>query len=106
MNEPADVIAPYNSARWQKIMVLMTDGENDVLSSGNQVNSVSTAPGTVPTAAARPRPSIASATTNSYQTSAALDTKMTTLCNNIKAQGITLYTVAFRVSSTSHPGTV
>ena len=36
--QPAATISPYNDARWQKIMVLMTDGENDVLSSGNEVN--------------------------------------------------------------------
>ena len=29
--QAASTISPYNDARWQKIMVLMTDGENDVL---------------------------------------------------------------------------
>ncbi|WP_373504781.1 hypothetical protein [Aestuariivirga sp.] len=100
VNEPADVIAPYNSARWQKIMVLMTDGENDVLSSGNQINNLN---GTWYSAYGRGKATTNNrfGTTTSSQTSAALDTKMTELCNNIKAQGITLYTVAFRVNSTS-----
>ncbi len=99
-SNPADVIAPYNSPRWQKIMVLMTDGENDVLSNGNQVNTLN---GTWYSAYGRGKAETSNrfGTTDSSQTSAALNTRLTTLCENIKAQGITIYTVAFRVNSTS-----
>ncbi len=95
---PADNIAPYNSARWQKIMVVMTDGENDVLSSGNQINSLN---GTWYSAYGRGKETSYNrfGTTDSYQTSAALNDNMIELCNNIKAQGVTIYTVAFRVNS-------
>ena len=95
-----DVIAPYNSPRWQKIMVLMTDGENDVLSNGNEINSFN---GTWYSAYGRGKASSFNrfGTTTSNQTSAALDSKLATLCTRIKAQNITLYTVAFRVNSST-----
>lgn len=38
--QPADTISTYNHPRWRKVMVLMTDGENDVLSNGGAVNSL------------------------------------------------------------------
>jgi Flp pilus assembly protein TadG len=99
--QPAATISPYNDARWQKIMVLMTDGENDVLSSGSEVNSLN---GTWYSAYGRGKQALATnrfGTTTSSATAAALNTAMSTLCTNIKAQKITLYTVAFRVNSST-----
>ncbi len=99
-NVEASTIAPYDSARWQKIMVLMTDGENDVLSNGNEVNTLN---GTWYSAYGRGKASSFNrfGTTTSSQTRAALDDRMDTLCANIKAQGVIVYTVAFRVTSTA-----
>lgn len=98
--EPAAMIAPYNDVRWQKIMVLMTDGENDVLSNGNELNSLN---GTWYSAYGRGKAASHNrfGTTTTSQTTAALDADMATICANIKANNIILYTVAFRVSSTS-----
>jgi Flp pilus assembly protein TadG len=100
-SQPAGTISPYNDARWQKILVLMTDGENDVLSSGNEVNSLN---GTWYSAYGRGKEAIANnrfGTTSSSAANGALNTAMLTLCSNIKAQNITIYTVAFRVSSST-----
>ncbi len=97
--QAASTIAPYGDVRWRKVMVLMTDGENDVMSSGNQINTLN---GTWYSAYGRGRAAIANnrfGTTSSSGWNSALDTNMLTLCSNIKAEGITLYTVAFRVSS-------
>jgi Flp pilus assembly protein TadG len=93
-------IAPYNSARWQKIMVVMTDGENDVLSNGNQINSLN---GTWYSAYGRGKEITLNrfGTTTASQTSAALNENMIELCDNIKEQGVTIYTVAFRVNSST-----
>lgn len=98
--QPASTISPYNDVRWQKIMVLMTDGENDVLSNGNQINSLN---GTWYSSYGRGKASSYNrfGTTTSTSTTAALDADMATICSNIKANNITLYTVAFRVNSTS-----
>ena len=99
--QAASTISPYNDARWQKIMVLMTDGENDVLSSGNQVSSLN---GTWYSAYGRGKQATATnrfGTTTASAANGALNTAMSTLCTNIKAQKITLYTVAFRVNSST-----
>ncbi|MCB1376758.1 MAG: VWA domain-containing protein [Alphaproteobacteria bacterium] len=98
--QPAGTISAYNHPKWQKILVLMTDGENDVLSNGNQINSLN---GTWYSAYGRGKAATGNrfGTTNSNQVNGALDTAMSTLCENIKAQGIVVYTVAFRVNSTS-----
>lgn len=98
--QPASTLSPYNDVRWQKIMVLMTDGENDVLSNGNQINSLN---GTWYSAYGRGKASSYNrfGTTTSSATTAALDNDMATICQNIKNNNIILYTVAFRVSSTS-----
>ena len=98
--QAATTISPYNDARWQKIMVLMTDGENDVLSNGNQINSLN---GSWYTAYGRGKAASYNrfGTTTTSALNPALDTAMSTLCTNIKAQKITLYTVAFRVNSST-----
>lgn len=97
---PDATISPYNDVRWQKILVLMTDGENDVLSNGNQINSLN---GTWYSAYGRGKASSYNrfGTTTSSSTTAALDADMAELCTNIKNEGITIYTIAFRVNSTS-----
>lgn len=97
---PADTISPYHDVRWQKILVLMTDGENDVLSNGNEVNTLN---GTWYSSYGRVKAATGNrfGTTSSSSANGALDTAMSTLCTNAKNAGITIYTVAFRVSSSS-----
>lgn len=98
--QAANTIAPYRDPKWNKVMVLMTDGENDVLSGGNQVNTLN---GTWYSSYGRGKAATGNrfGTTSASGWNAALDSNMLTLCANIKAQGITLYTVAFRVTSTT-----
>ena len=86
--QAATTISPYNDAKWQKIIVLMTDGENDVLSNGNQINSLN---GSWYSAYGRGRATSHNrfGTTTTSNWNPALTTNMQTLCTNIKAQNIT-----------------
>lgn len=98
--QSASTISPYNDVQWQKIMVLMTDGENDVLSNGNEVSSLN---GGWYSAYGRSKATSNNrfGTTTTSQVNAALDTAMGSICTKIKNENITLYTVAFRVNSTT-----
>lgn len=93
----------YNDpANWQKTIVLMTDGENDTSEGANTLNgSTYTSYGYATAALAGNR----FGTTNVTQADEALNTKLATLCTSIKqaslARPITIYTVAFRVTSTT-----
>jgi Flp pilus assembly protein TadG len=99
-SQPADTISTYNHPRWRKVMVLMTDGENDVLSNGSQVNSLN---GGWYSSYGR----ITATTGNRFGTTSVssangkLDTAMLSLCTKIKAKGVEIYTVAFRVTNTT-----
>ena len=99
-SQAASTISPYNDPQWQKIMVLMTDGENDVLSNGNEVSSLN---GGWYSSYGRSKATTGNrfGTTTTSQVNGALDTAMLSICTKIKNEGITLYTVAFRVSSTT-----
>lgn len=90
--------SPYGDKFWKKVLILMTDGENDLLVSGtgNQPNTLN---GTFYSAYGFGRQGRLG-TTDPFQVNAALDARTTTVCNNIKAQGITIYTIAFQVNST------
>ena len=88
----ADTISTYGHPRWQKIMVLMTDGDND-LSPG-----VDTLNGTVYSAYGRGTETLASnrfGSTSSGNKETELDNAMATACSKIKAQGIELYVTSF-----------
>ena len=93
----ADTISNYNDVRWRKVLVLMTDGQNDVLSGGSQVNTFN---GTWYSAYGRGKATTGNrfGTTTSSGTGAALNEAMLTLCSNIKESGIEIYTIAFRVT--------
>ena len=94
---PADTISDYGD-KWKKVLVLMTDGENDISAGLNSMNgSTYNAYGYVSTPLANNR----FGTTSTSQAESRLDDAMLELCANIKAEGIEIYTVAFRVSSTS-----
>jgi hypothetical protein len=88
----ATTISPYNDVRWQKIMVLMTDGDNDVSPGSYTLN------GTTYTAYGRQYETLATnrfGTTSTGSIEGALDTAMSTICTNIKANGVKLYVAAF-----------
>jgi Flp pilus assembly protein TadG len=106
----ATTIAPYNGPRWQKILVLMTDGQNDPYvrtGSGTAVSRTDT--GTsynafgyslVPTTAGLNR----YGSTTFANADDTLDSYTTSMCTKLKADGVTIYTVAYRVSSTLMSG--
>jgi hypothetical protein len=99
-NGGTEEIAKYEGegeVRWQKFLVLMTDGENDVDRSSDTIN------GTYYTAYGRVRATSFNrfGTTSPSSANSKLDEKLTTLCENIKAAGIKIYTVSFRVTSTN-----
>ncbi|CAN5271913.1 pilus assembly protein TadG-related protein [soil metagenome] len=99
---------------WRKIIVLMTDGENSVLSGTTEVNSTN---GSFYNAYGYGKQALANnrfGTTTSSKLDDALNTKTAALCNNIKAARKTnpkdksttipvyeVYTVVFDLSSTT-----
>jgi hypothetical protein len=89
---PADTISTYGHPRWQKTVVLMTDGDND-LSAG-----VDTLNGTVYSSYGRGKETLATnrfGTTSDSSIMTNLDTAMTEVCNKIKATGTELYVTSF-----------
>jgi hypothetical protein len=91
---PSTTIAPYKDARWQKVMVLMTDGDNNV-------NEGSYAPNNSGYSAYGLVREVVTADKNRFGTtsSSAIESKLTTAmkdtCEAIKAQGISLYVTSF-----------
>lgn len=104
----ADTISPYND-KWKKVLVLMTDGENNASGGLNTLNgALYSAYGYAKYYSALNENSALSQTDakNRFGVSpanaeTALDDAMMELCKNIKATGITIYTVAFRVNSST-----
>lgn len=100
-----NTIAPYNDARWQKYLVLMTDGENDSMyrdSNGNSFPDSYSKSGY--NAYGRGTQDLTnnrygSTTETGFKT--AMDNNLDTLCSAIKNAGITIYTTAFNISSTN-----
>ncbi len=83
--------ALYSDTDNIKALVLMTDGENTI--SGNSTHNMSTFTGYGYLAKAR------LGTTSASTAVTRLDEKTTRVCNNIKAAGIRLYTIAFQVTA-------
>lgn len=71
--EPFTEGAPYEEARWRKVILMMTDGDN-------------TMNGTY---------SVYGETANHSITAADLDVRLEEVCTNAKAEGIQIYTVTF-----------
>jgi hypothetical protein len=89
---PADTISTYNHPRWMKVMVLMTDGDNDLSPGTDTLN------GTVYSAYGRGTEILATnrfGSTSSSTKETELDNAMAAACTKIKAQGIELYVTSF-----------
>ena len=89
---PADTISTYHHPRWMKVMVLMTDGDNDLSPGTNTLN------GTVYSAYGRGTETLANnrfGSTSSSNKETELDNAMTAACNKVKAEGIELYVTSF-----------
>ena len=74
---------PYDSQKFKKYVVLMTDGENTFQTFSAYGNLSDGKLGT----------------TNQSSAVTELNNRLTTVCNNMKALGITIYTVALEVTS-------
>jgi Flp pilus assembly protein TadG len=89
---PADTISTYNHPRWLKIMVVMTDGDNDISAGVDTLN------GTTYTAYGRGKEAIADnrfGTTSDSLIMGKLDDAMSAACTQAKAEGIELYVTSF-----------
>lgn len=89
---PADTVSTYNHPRWLKIMVIMTDGDNDISAGVDTLN------GTTYTAYGRGKETLADnrfGTTNSSEVMGKLDDAMSEACTKAKAEGIELYVTSF-----------
>jgi Flp pilus assembly protein TadG len=98
-NQAAATIAPYHDTKWHKIMVLMTDGDNRVPADGNG-NSLYYSSYGYPNMATGPNNRFGTSTTSATTANALIDSNLTALCNNVKAQGIELYVTGFGTSMT------
>lgn len=89
--EPFDEGAAYDDETWIKAIVLLTDGENSVNGGRNYHNKSNfNAFGYASQGHLGNR--------NGWEAEAELDEKTETVCSNIKAQGIRLYTIGFQVN--------
>ena len=89
---PADTISTYHHPRWLKIMVIMTDGDNDISAGLDSLN------GTTYTAYGRGKEDLANnrfGTTSNSSIMPALDDAMAAACTQAKAEGIELYVTSF-----------
>ena len=94
---PASTISPYNDVRWQKIVVLMTDGENNVGTGYSYGGSAYGAYGRGSQAIALNR----FGTTSSSSWDGVADTNMGTICTSMKANGIKIYATGFNLSNSA-----
>lgn len=85
--------AEYTDEDTIKALVLMTDGENTI--SGTSNHNLSTFTGYGHLAKLRLGPTINTAS----EAEAELDAKTARMCNNVKARGIRVYTIAFQVTA-------
>ena len=89
---PADTISTYHHPRWLKIMVVMTDGDNDLSAGLDTLN------GTTYTSYGRGKETLADnrfGTTSDSSIMGKLDDAMTAACTQAKAEGIELYVTSF-----------
>lgn len=89
---PADTISTYGHPRWQKIIVLMTDGDNQLNAGQTTFN------GTVNSAYGRGKETLANnrfGSTSDSNKMTELDNAMLEVCSKVKAQNIELYVTSF-----------
>ena len=96
----SDDIAEYGGT-WKKVLVLMTDGENTVLSGDVALNSLNGTSYSAYGFATAPLAKNRFGTTTATLSDSRLDEAMLELGANIKETGIEIYTVAFRVNSST-----
>jgi hypothetical protein len=85
-------ISPYDDVRWRKVMVLMTDGDNDLSAGSYGFN------GAIYSAYGRAKETVANnrfGTNDTSQTQNVLDQSMLNVCSAIKAKNIELYVTSF-----------
>jgi Flp pilus assembly protein TadG len=89
---PSSTVSPYGDPRWQKVMILMTDGDNDLgAGSYGYNNTTYSAYGFGGDLTANNR----FGTTNSGAIMTELDNQMLSVCQKIKDQDIELYVTSF-----------
>ena len=89
---PTEPISTYHHPRWLKIMVLMTDGDNDISAGLDTLN------GTTYTSYGRGKETLADnrfGTTSDSSIMGKLDDAMTAACTQAKAEGIEIYVTSF-----------
>jgi hypothetical protein len=89
--EPFAQGRPYNTEDNQKVLVLMTDGQNTYYPNNKFVKSWYDVYGYVD------RGRLGTTSTNSDTLTAAMDVRTAQACANIKAAGVIVYTVAFQI---------
>ncbi|MEI9964045.1 MAG: hypothetical protein WDM92_04435 [Caulobacteraceae bacterium] len=95
-NAPFSDGVAYGTPKTTKIVVLMTDGQNQNTDSGNSDASYYSGDGYI----WQGRLGITSGSASQRQT--ALDNRETLVCNNMKAQGIVIYTVRVDVNDNNY----
>ena len=89
----ATTLSPYGDARWQKIVVLMTDGDNDLAFDSYGYNGT-----TYSAYGASGETMITNrfgATSGASTLETILDNDMLSVCTKVKASGVTLYVASF-----------
>jgi Flp pilus assembly protein TadG len=89
---PAANLSVYDDVRWRKVMVLMTDGDNDLGAGSYGYN------GTIYSSYGRGRESLTNnrfGTTSDSQIMTKLDDGMLAVCTGIKSKNIELYVTSF-----------
>jgi Flp pilus assembly protein TadG len=94
---PSQLPLAYNTENMRKVIVLLTDGDNQMLVQSYNGSKISPYNTYVSYSGLGLSSSAASTTSTKNE----LDARTTSVCNNIKAQAITLYTITFGSAPTS-----
>ena len=86
--------AEYSDKKWRKAVVIMTDGENDILTRNSHWGSTGTSYGF----ASEERMGVGVDTADKMETE--MDNKMLRICQRMKDDGILVYTIMFGLNST------
>jgi Flp pilus assembly protein TadG len=92
-------ISNYNDVRWQKIIVLMTDGENTAGSASADLGASYNSYGRSNVSTASGLNRFGTTTTSSLVSQMNADTLQ--VCSNLKANGVQIYTIGFRDPATA-----